>query len=304
MAAAFGAATALVAAENTNAYLPIRRRHLPHTSHSNKVTLRLSTRPGLRIYSKTVQPGRNSSAVVRAQLNEVPFYSSLSIKQLFWNFHSFVEKLLEPSVAFKVAVDGSPENAVQAEGTLSEAKLSNEPALASEESLSEFMNQVASLVKMVDSKDIVELQLKQLDCEILIRKKEALPPPPVQYVQAQPKTQTVITPPVPVPTVSTVPTAAPSPKPTPALAPQALKSSCPPFKCPMAGSFYRSPAPGEPPFVKIGDTVKKGQVLCIIEAMKLMNDIEADQSGTLVEILVEDGKPVTVGTMPLKGNVW
>ncbi|KAL1566363.1 Biotin carboxyl carrier protein of acetyl-CoA carboxylase 1, chloroplastic [Salvia divinorum] len=66
----------------------------------------------------------------------------------------------------------------------------------------------------------------------------------------------------------------------------------------MAGNFYRSPAPGAPPFVKVGDKVQKGQVICIIEAMKLMNDIEADHSGTVVEVLVDDGKPVSLD-MPL-----
>ncbi|KAK1306487.1 hypothetical protein QJS10_CPA10g01956 [Acorus calamus] len=76
------------------------------------------------------------------------------------------------------------------------------------------------------------------------------------------------------------------------------KSSLPPLKCPMAGTFYRCSGPGEPPFVKVGDKVQKGQVICIIEAMKLMNEIEADQSGTVIEILAEDGKPVSVD-MPL-----
>ncbi|RZR88090.1 hypothetical protein BHM03_00015610 [Ensete ventricosum] len=90
------------------------------------------------------------------------------------------------------------------------------------------------------------------------------------------------------------------------------KSSIPPLKCPMAGTFYRCPAPGEPPFVKVGDKVQKGQVVCIIEAMKLMNEIEdwdnttpgvsylqSDQSGTVVEIIAEDGKPVSVDSVCL-----
>jgi len=60
---------------------------------------------------------------------------------------------------------------------------------------------------------------------------------------------------------------------------------------PMVGTFYRSPSPGAEPFVNEGDTVKKGQVLCIIEAMKVMNEIESDVSGRVVKILVENGKP-------------
>jgi acetyl-CoA carboxylase biotin carboxyl carrier protein len=64
---------------------------------------------------------------------------------------------------------------------------------------------------------------------------------------------------------------------------------------PMSGTMYRSPAPGEPPFVKDGDRVKKGQTVCIIEAMKLMNEIEAEVSGTVVSVLVENGQSVSPG---------
>jgi acetyl-CoA carboxylase biotin carboxyl carrier protein len=64
---------------------------------------------------------------------------------------------------------------------------------------------------------------------------------------------------------------------------------------PMVGTFYRAPDPTAAPFVDIGDTVKKGQTLCIIEAMKLMNEIEADVDGTIVEIYVENAKPVEFG---------
>ncbi|MBC7363572.1 MAG: acetyl-CoA carboxylase biotin carboxyl carrier protein [Candidatus Aminicenantes bacterium] len=64
---------------------------------------------------------------------------------------------------------------------------------------------------------------------------------------------------------------------------------------PMVGTFYRAPSPTSPPFVDIGDTVKKGQTLCIIEAMKLMNEIESDVNGVVVDILVENGKPVEYG---------
>ncbi|MGB9824613.1 MAG: acetyl-CoA carboxylase biotin carboxyl carrier protein [Candidatus Hydrothermia bacterium] len=61
---------------------------------------------------------------------------------------------------------------------------------------------------------------------------------------------------------------------------------------PMVGTFYRSPSPGAEPFVKEGDIVKKGQVVCIIEAMKVMNEIESDVTGKIVKVLVENGKPV------------
>ncbi|KAH7652386.1 acetyl-CoA carboxylase biotin carboxyl carrier protein [Dioscorea alata] len=171
-------------------------------------------------------------------------------------------------------------------------------AAVSESTISAFMAEVADLVKLVDSRDITELQLKQNDCELIIRKKEALPqPPPSPYLMMQPPPQASI------PSQPPLPQSPPGPTPSapaPALPPPAKtsSSSLPPLKCPMAGNFYRSPAPGEPPFVKVGDKVKKGQVVCIIEAMKLMNEIEADQSGTIVEIIAEDGKPISVD-MPL-----
>jgi acetyl-CoA carboxylase biotin carboxyl carrier protein len=66
-------------------------------------------------------------------------------------------------------------------------------------------------------------------------------------------------------------------------------------KAPMVGTFYRSPNPGSAPFVEVGQTVKEGQPLCIIEAMKLLNEIEADKSGVIKEILVENGEPVEYG---------
>ncbi|KAJ0988975.1 hypothetical protein J5N97_007331 [Dioscorea zingiberensis] len=171
----------------------------------------------------------------------------------------------------------------------------------SEEAVSEFMSQVASLVKLVDSRDIVELQLKQLGCELIIRKKEALPQPPAAtpaVMMHQPPPPAVMPsqfPPLASPATSFAqPPASAAPTPTSPSAPKPAKSSHPPLKSPMAGTFYRSPGPGLGPFVKVGDKVNKGQVLCIIEAMKLMNEIEADQSGTVVEVLVDDGKPVGI----------
>ncbi|HQG28947.1 MAG TPA: acetyl-CoA carboxylase biotin carboxyl carrier protein, partial [Candidatus Ozemobacteraceae bacterium] len=65
---------------------------------------------------------------------------------------------------------------------------------------------------------------------------------------------------------------------------------------PMAGTFYRAPAPTAPQFVKVGDVVKIGQPVCIVEAMKLMNEIKADKAGKVVNILIENGKPVEKGT--------
>lgn len=67
------------------------------------------------------------------------------------------------------------------------------------------------------------------------------------------------------------------------------------IKSPLVGTFYRSPSPGAPPFVEEGDTVSKGQILCIIEALKVMNEIESDVDGRVAKILVENGQPVEYG---------
>ena len=66
-------------------------------------------------------------------------------------------------------------------------------------------------------------------------------------------------------------------------------------KSPMVGTFYRSPSPGAKPFVEVGDTVKSGETICIIEAMKLLNEIECDKDGVVKAILVENGQPVEYG---------
>ncbi|MQL70004.1 hypothetical protein Taro_002290 [Colocasia esculenta] len=145
--------------------------------------------------------------------------------------------------------------------------------------MSELMSQISSLVKLVDSRDIVELQLKQQDFELVLRKKEALPqpPPPVIMMQSQgppPVMQPQYASP-PIPASSSQVTAGAGTSPSLQLPPSAPPAkSLLPLKSPMAGTFYRSPGPGQAPFVKVGDKVNKGQVLCIIEAMKLMNEIE------------------------------
>jgi len=71
---------------------------------------------------------------------------------------------------------------------------------------------------------------------------------------------------------------------------------------PMVGTFYRSPAPDEPPFVDMGDRIRNGQTVCIIEAMKLMNELEAEVSGEVMEILVQNGEPVEYGQVLMRVN--
>jgi acetyl-CoA carboxylase biotin carboxyl carrier protein len=78
-------------------------------------------------------------------------------------------------------------------------------------------------------------------------------------------------------------------------APAAVASEGTPVKSPMVGTFYRAPSPGAAAFINVGDTVTVGQTLCIIEAMKLMNEIESDVAGVVTKILVESGQPVEYG---------
>lgn len=95
------------------------------------------------------------------------------------------------------------------------------------------------------------------------------------------------------------PAAGPAVAPAAPVAPPAPRTSAPPgrsdlieVRAPMVGTFYRAPTPEDPPFVEVGDRVQVGQTLCILEAMKLMNEIEAEVSGEVAEILVENGTPV------------
>ncbi|GAA0506891.1 acetyl-CoA carboxylase biotin carboxyl carrier protein [Deinococcus depolymerans] len=90
------------------------------------------------------------------------------------------------------------------------------------------------------------------------------------------------------------PQAAPTPAPAEAPAEKPASKGTP-VKAPIVGTFYASSSPDAPPYVKVGDTVQAGQVLCIIEAMKLMNEIEAEQGGTVREILVKNAEPVEYG---------
>ena len=166
------------------------------------------------------------------------------------------------------------------------------------------------VLRMVHDTDIVELSLKTNTFQISVRKKEALEqeaqeqlmasgmmmqqqpapmayaPAPVAPAPAAPAAEAPSTTPA-----AAAPAAAPAPVAPPAASPPDGKA----ITSPMSGTFYRSPAPGEPPFINEGDSVQKGQKVCIIEAMKLMNEIEAEVSGKVLELLVEDGTPVTPG---------
>ena len=115
------------------------------------------------------------------------------------------------------------------------------------------------------------------------------PPAPITSVQAMP----VVT----GPALSPPPPPAAAAAPAPVAPPPAPKAESKSFtvNSPFVGTFYRSASPENPPFVEVGTVVKKGQVLCIVEAMKLMNEIEAEQPGRLVEVVVQNGSPVEYG---------
>jgi len=109
--------------------------------------------------------------------------------------------------------------------------------------------------------------------------------------------------PAPSAAASPAPAVAPPSGSVPATAPAAAPAAAEPVpgqeghvvKSPMVGTFYRAPAPDAKPFIEVGGAVKEGQTICVIEAMKLMNEIEADASGTIKAILVENGQPVEYG---------
>lgn len=110
--------------------------------------------------------------------------------------------------------------------------------------------------------------------------------------------------------MASVPLPITTPAPTPMTAPAPVVDTPPPtvdpkwvdITSPMVGTFYRAPAPTEPPFVETGDRINNGQTVCIIEAMKLMNEIEAEINGQIMEILVQNGEPVEFGQPLMRIN--
>lgn len=157
--------------------------------------------------------------------------------------------------------------------------------------------ELKSILQALQEHEVSELTLETPDYKLTIKRGGE-----VQYVAAP--APVVIQPPAvapAAPTVGPAPAAAPAPAtPAPAPAPKAEApredtSKYVEVKAPIVGTFYRAPSPEAEPFVKEGDTVKKGQVLCIIEAMKLMNEIESEVSGVVQKIMVSNGEPIEYG---------
>ena len=146
------------------------------------------------------------------------------------------------------------------------------------------INQIRELVRVAEESGVGEIVVEEEGARIAVRMPGAVPLAPVAAPQPQ-----------------AVPVAAAAPVPAEAPAAPEPENSRPAnwyaVTAPMVGTFYTSPAPGEPPFVTVGDEVTANQTLCIVEAMKLMNEITADEMGTVREVCLEDATPVEFGTV-------
>ena len=141
------------------------------------------------------------------------------------------------------------------------------------------LRKLKTLIDLVSESNISELEITEAEGKVrIVKAGEAAP---VQYVQS-------VAPAVAAPATAPAPAAAPAPVAEPVASGHTVKS-------PMVGTFYRSSSPGSPAFVEIGAQVKEGDTLCIIEAMKILNEIEADKSGTVTQILGENGQAVEYG---------
>ena len=145
------------------------------------------------------------------------------------------------------------------------------------------LRKLKTLIDLVAESDIAELEVTEGESKVRIVKSSAMPQGQMMMMQPQGMQQHY---------------AAPSHAAAAAAAPVAAVAAEPTghvVKSPMVGTFYRSSAPGSPAFVEVGATIKEGDTLCIIEAMKLLNEIDAEVSGVVTKILVENGQPVEFG---------
>ncbi|WP_294946393.1 acetyl-CoA carboxylase biotin carboxyl carrier protein [Sulfurivirga sp.] len=150
------------------------------------------------------------------------------------------------------------------------------------------LRSIRKLLEIVQSHDIAEIEIKEGDTNIRITKQKepvVMQAPAQQVVQAAPAAA-----PAPAATAPAADSSAPVPAKN-----DAAEESGYVVKSPMVGTFYAAPAPDADPFVQVGDHVSVGDTLCIIEAMKIMNPIEAEVSGTIKKILVQNAEPVEFG---------
>ncbi|MDX1410451.1 MAG: acetyl-CoA carboxylase biotin carboxyl carrier protein [Saprospiraceae bacterium] len=153
------------------------------------------------------------------------------------------------------------------------------------------LKEIQDLIKLVNRLEVMEFKMRDGEFELSIRTKK------------YDKTTQIVTPAPPViPTVAAPVAVTPQQPAAPAPAPAAAQpaasddeadsSNLVPVKSPIVGTFYRSPAPDKPVYVKVGDTIEVGAVVCIVEAMKLFNEIESEVAGKIVKVMVEDASPV------------
>lgn len=150
------------------------------------------------------------------------------------------------------------------------------------------LNEIQDLIKFVAKSGVSEVELETTDIKIVIKTASAKSAKDAQvvYQQAMPVVQAAPAAQV-VTSAPAAETKAPETK-----APAAESANTVTIKSPMIGTFYRSPGPDKPMFVNVGDEIKPGKVTCIIEAMKLFNEIESEISGRIVKVLVDDASPV------------
>jgi acetyl-CoA carboxylase biotin carboxyl carrier protein len=146
--------------------------------------------------------------------------------------------------------------------------------------------QIQELIKMINKSNIGEVSIEEKGFKLTIKQKEE----PVQQLIAAPVHAQ------PIAAMATAPVAVPQPQAAaaekPAKAAEAPAGNTVTIKSPMIGTFYRSPSPDKPSFVNVGDEIAPGKVVCIIEAMKLFNEIESEVQGKIIKVLVEDASPV------------
>jgi len=148
-------------------------------------------------------------------------------------------------------------------------------------------NQLRELIALLGDSDIQELKLEGDDFRLELRRNLPASQPQV-VMQAAPAAM-----PAPVAAAPSTPSAAPPAAP-------AVRGDLVEITAPMVATFYRAPSPGDPAFVELGSRINVGQTICILEAMKLMNELEAEVSGEVVEILVENGTPVEFGQVLMR----
>jgi len=150
------------------------------------------------------------------------------------------------------------------------------------------LNELRELVEFLKANDIAEFDMEQDDLKVRI--KFAGEPAPAGGIDVAQLSRLMASAPA-----ASVSAAAAAPVAAPVAASAPVEEALHEVKSPIVGTFYESPSPGAAPFVKIGDQVEVGQVLCIVEAMKLMNEIEADVAGEVVKRIATSGQPVEYG---------